>query len=127
VTRAKGGRQRTIPIHPALPPLILDYYATRQPLVERALFIGVQGKRLKDMQLDQLFRHYVEASGVGERKRVTPHTLRHVFASELLHAGANLRQIQELLGHKHLDSTQRYTRVNAHELRGAIKRLRWVG
>jgi integrase/recombinase XerC len=50
-----------------------------------------------------------------------------VFASELLHAGANLRQIQKLLGHKHLDSTQRYTRVNAHELRGAIKRLRGVG
>ena len=49
------------------------------------------------------------------------------FASELLRADANLRQIQELLGHKHLDSTQRYTRVNAHELRGAIKRLRWVG
>jgi hypothetical protein len=64
---------------------------------------------------------------VNERKRVTPHTPRHVFASELLHAGANLRQIQELLGHKHLDSIQRYTRVNAHELRGAIKRLRWVG
>src|SRR5712691_3626784 len=58
---------------------------------------------------------------------VTPHTLRHVFASELLRAGANLRQIQELLGHKHLDSTQRYTRVTAHELRGGIKRLRWVG
>jgi integrase/recombinase XerC len=57
----------------------------------------------------------------------SPRTLRHVFPSELLHAGANLRQIQELLGHKHLDSTQRYTRVNAHELRGAIKRLRWVG
>jgi len=108
-------------------PLILDYYAARQPLVEQALFVGVQGKRLHDTQLDQLFRHYVDASGVNERKRVTPHTLRHVFASELLHAGANLRQIQELLGHKHLDSTQRYTRVNAHELRGAIKRLRWVG
>lgn len=58
-----------------------------------------------------------------ERKRVTPHTLRHVFASELLRAGANLRQIQELLGYKHLDSTQRYTRVNGHELRGAVKRL----
>ena len=65
-------------------------------------------------------------AGVNERKRVTPHTLRHVFASELLRAGANLRQIQELLGHKHLDSTQRYTRVNAHELRGAIKRLRFA-
>ncbi len=127
VRKAKGGRQRTIPIHPALAPLFVDYYATRVPLTEQALFVGVQGKRLNDTQLDQLFRHYVAASGVGERKRVTPHTLRHVFASELLHAGANLRQIQELLGHKHLDSTQRYTRVTAHELRGAIKRLRWVG
>jgi integrase/recombinase XerC len=56
-----------------------------------------------------------------------PHTLRHVFASELLHADANLRQIQELLGRKHLDSTQRYTRLNAHELRGAIRQFRWVG
>ena len=65
------------------------------------------------------------AAGVDVRKRVTPHTLRHVFASELLRAGANLRQIQDLLGHKHLDSTQRYTHVTAHELRGAVKRLRW--
>ena len=87
----------------------------------------MQGKPLKYPQLGQTFRHYVDASGVNEGKRVTPHTLRHVFASELQRAGANLRQIQELLGHKHLDSTQRYTRVTAHELRGAIKRLRWVG
>jgi site-specific recombinase XerD len=127
IRKAKGGRQRTIPIHPALAPLFAEYYATRVPLVDQAVFVGVQGNRLHGTQLAQTFRHYVEASGVGERKRVTPHTLRHVFASELLHAGANLRQIQELLGHKHLDSTQRYTRVNAHELRGAIKRLRWVG
>lgn len=127
VRKAKGGRQRTIPIHPALAPLFAEYYATRVPLANQALFVGIQGNRLHYTQLGQVFRHYVEASGVGERKRVTPHTLRHVFASELLHAGANLRQIQELLGHKHLDSTQRYTRVNAHELRGAIKRLRWVG
>ena len=60
-------------------------------------------------------------------RRRTPHTLRHVFASELLRADANLRQVQELLGHKHLDSTHRYARVTAHELRGAVKRLRWVG
>jgi site-specific recombinase XerD len=127
VRKAKGGRQRTIPIHPALEPLFAEYYATRVPLSEQAVFVGVQGKRLHYTQLGQTFRRYVEAAGVNERKRVTPHTLRHVFASELLHAGANLRQIQELLGHKHLDSTQRYTRVNAHELRGAVKRLRWVG
>ncbi len=126
VRKAKGGRQRTIPIHPALAPLFAAYYATRVPLTEQALFVGVQGNRLHYTQLGQVFRHF-DASGVNDRKRVTPHTLRHVFASELLRAGANLRQIQELLGHKHLDSTQRYTRVNAYELRGAIKRLRWVG
>jgi site-specific recombinase XerD len=127
VRKAKGGRQRTIPIHPALAPLFAEYYGTRVPLTEQAVFVGVQGNRLHYTQLGQTFRHYVNAAGVNERKRVTPHTLRHVFASELLRAGANLRQIQELLGHKHLDSTQRYTRVNAHELRGAIRRLRWVG
>jgi site-specific recombinase XerD len=127
VRRAKGGRQRVVPIHPALAPLFADYYATRVPLTEQAVFVGVQGKPLNYTQLGQVFRHYVDAAGVGERKRVTPHTLRHVFASELLRAGANLRQVQELLGHKHLDSTQRYTRVTAHELRGAVKRLRWVG
>ncbi|MBA3381770.1 MAG: tyrosine-type recombinase/integrase [Actinobacteria bacterium] len=116
-----------MPIHPALAPLFVECYATRVPLTEQAVFVGVQGNRLHPTQLGQTFRHYVHMAGVNERKRVTPHTLRHVFASELLHGGANLRQIQELLGHKHLDSTQRYTRVNAHELRGAIKRLRWVG
>jgi site-specific recombinase XerD len=127
VRKAKGGRERTLPIHPALAPLFAEYYATRVPLAEQAVFVGVQGKPLNYTQLGQVFRHYADAAGVNERKRVTPHTLRHVCASELLRAGANLRQIQELLGHKHLDSTQGYTRVNAHELRGAIKRLRWVG
>src|SRR5439155_155498 len=123
VRKAKGGRQRVLPIHPALEPLFLDYLQVRMRDPEPALFVGVQGRRLSTTILAQTFRRYARAAGVTERKRITPHTLRHVFASELLRAGANLRQIQELLGHKHLDSTQRYTRVNAHELRGAIKRL----
>jgi integrase/recombinase XerC len=127
VRRAKGGRQRKVPIHPALGPLFAAYWSVRHDDLEPALFVGVQGKRLSEAVLAATFRRYVEASGVARRKVVTPHTLRHVFASELLAAGANLRQIQELLGHKHLDSTQRYTRVNAHQLRGAIKRLRWIG
>jgi integrase/recombinase XerC len=122
VRKGKGGRQRTLPIHPALVPLVIDYMAVRAGDTEPALLVGVQGRRLHYTQLGQVFRRYVAAAGVAKRKRVTPHTLRHVFASELLRAGANLRQIQELLGHKHLDSTQRYTRVTAHELRGAVKR-----
>lgn len=126
IRRAKGGRQRTIPVHPALVPLFDAYIATRLPIdTERALFLGVHGRRLSASVLASTFRRYAEAAGVTKHKRVTPHTLRHVFATELLAAGANLRQIQELLGHKHLDSTQHYTRVNAHQLRGAVKRLRW--
>jgi site-specific recombinase XerD len=126
VRHAKGGRQRVVPLHPALIPLFVEYLAIRSPLIEPALFVGVQGRRLSVTIMAATFRRYAQAAGVTERKRVTPHTLRHVFASELLRAGANLRQIQELLGHKHLDSTQRYTRVTAHELRGAVKRLRFV-
>jgi site-specific recombinase XerD len=125
VRRAKGGRQRTVPIHPALEPLFLNYLRFRAHDPDPALFVGVQGRRLSPTIVAQTFIRYARAAGVTERKRVTPHTLRHVFASELLRAGANLRQIQELLGHKHLDSTQRYTRVTAHELRGAVKRLRF--
>jgi site-specific recombinase XerD len=123
---AKGGRMRMLPIHPALVPLFLSYRQIREPIVEPALFVGVQGKRLSPTILAQTFRRYTEAAGVTKRKRVTPHTLRHVFATELLGVGANLRQIQELLGHKHLDSTQRYTRVTAHQLMGAVKRLPWA-
>jgi site-specific recombinase XerD len=123
VRKAKGGRQRVVPIHPALEPLFLDYLQLRISDPERALFVGVHGRRLTPTILTQTFLRYGRAAGVTNRKRVTPHTLRHVFASELLRAGANMRQIQELLGHRHLDSTQRYTRVTAHELRGAVRRL----
>jgi len=123
VRNAKGGRQRVVPIHPGLVPLFLAYLSTRTPGDDPALFVGVLGRRLSPTILAAAFRRYAEAAGVSKRKRVTPHTLRHVFASELLSAGANLRQIQELLGHKHLDSTQRYTHVTAHQLRGAVKRL----
>jgi integrase/recombinase XerC len=126
VRKAKGGRQRMVPLHPGLVPLVLAYQATRTPGDHPAVFTGVLGNRLSPTILANAFRRYTDAAGVTRRKRVTPHTLRHVFATELLSAGANLRQIQELLGHKHLDSTQRYTRVSAHQLRGAIKRLPWT-
>jgi integrase/recombinase XerC len=126
VRKAKGGRQRVVPLHPGLVPLLLDYRATRAPGDHPALFVGVLGNRLSPTIMAVAFRRYAEAAGVTQRKRVTPHTLRHVFATELLGAGANLRQIQELLGHKHLDSTQRYTHVSAHQLRSAVKRLRFA-
>jgi site-specific recombinase XerD len=126
VRNAKGGRQRVVPIHPGLAPLFVSYLQVRPQSSDEALFLGVLGRRLSANILAQTFRRYARVAGVSKHKCVTPHTLRHVFATELLGAGANLRQIQELLGHKHLDSTQRYTRVNAHQLRGAVKRLQWT-
>jgi site-specific recombinase XerD len=98
VHKAKGGRQRVVPIHPALVPLFVAYLATRTPLRNPALFVGVQGRRLTATILAHTFRRYAHAAGVTRRKRIAPHTLRHAFASDLLGAGANLRQIQELLG-----------------------------
>ena len=80
------------------------------------LFVGVQGRRLSQTIMTQTLLRYARAAGVTERKRVTPHTLRHVFASELLRAGANLRQIQELLGHASLSTTQVYTEVDRERL-----------
>jgi site-specific recombinase XerD len=127
VRNAKGGRQRTVPIHPGLAPLFIAYARVRPQTTEQALFLGVHGRRLTPANMALTFRRYATAAGVNKHKHITPHTLRHVFATELLGAGANLRQIQELLGHKHLDSTQRYTRVNAYQLRGAVKRLQWAG
>ena len=127
VRHAKGGRHRAVPIHPGLVPLFLAYRATRarDPGIRRCSSASTVVASTPHSSR-RTFRRYATAAGVNEHKRVTPHTLRHVFATELLSAGANLRQIQELLGHKHLDSTQRYTRVNAHQLRGAIKRLPWA-
>jgi site-specific recombinase XerD len=86
VRKAKGGRQRVVPIHPALAPLFLDYLQLRVRDPEPALFVGVQGRRLSQTIMTQTFLRYANAAGVTERKRVTPHTLRHVFASELLRA-----------------------------------------
>ncbi len=126
VRNAKGGRQRVVPVHPGLVPLFVAYAPTRPTTGDPGLFLGVHGRRLTPSIMAVTFRRYAAAAGVNKRKRITPHTLRHVFATELLSAGANLRQIQELLGHKHLDSTQRYTRVHAHQLRGAVKRLPWA-
>src|SRR5262249_46785496 len=74
VRKAKGGRQRKVPIHPSLVPLFVEYLAIRGADGEPALFVGVQGGRLNSTQLKHVFRRYVDAAGVGNRKRVTPHT-----------------------------------------------------
>ncbi|MSO64554.1 MAG: tyrosine recombinase XerC [Alphaproteobacteria bacterium] len=113
----KGNKQRLVPVLPIVARAVNDY-AGRCPFARSngPLFVGVRGKSLQPAIIQRGMQQLRRALGLPES--ATPHALRHSFATHLLGSGADLRTIQELLGHSSLSTTQRYTEVDAaHVLR----------
>lgn len=112
----KGRKERQVPVLQAVESA-LARYRDLCPFAEepgRPLFLGAQGKRLNQGVAQKSMRDMRRLLGLPET--ATPHALRHSFATHLLQNGANLREIQEMLGHASLSTTQRYTEINAREL-----------
>ena len=109
----KGRKERIVP-YGAAAARALDAYLNARPARRGPLFTGARGGRLGVRSIRAVVERAGRAAGVA--RRVTPHTLRHTFATHLLDAGADLRMIQELLGHSRLSTTQRYTHVGADQL-----------
>jgi integrase/recombinase XerC len=112
----KGGKERIVPVLPVTQQAVKDYVEMCPwPLpAEGPLFLGARGGKLSPRILQLLVASMRE--GLGLPETATPHALRHSFATHLLGAGADLRAIQELLGHTSLSTTQIYTEVDREAL-----------
>ena len=111
----KGRKERIVPINPKARDAIREWLKKRIALTRGdALFVNQRGGRLTGRSVQRLVARYV--SCCSTRFGISPHALRHSFATHLLQAGADLRAIQELLGHVSLSTTQRYTHVNVAQL-----------
>ncbi len=111
----KGSKERIVPVLPAVREAMacwLHVHPDRQP--DSPLFLGARGKRLDPAVAQRTLRAYRLLNGLPEH--ATPHALRHSFATHLLAGGADLRSIQDLLGHASLSTTQRYTKVDETSL-----------
>lgn len=116
--RGKGGKERLAPLSEAARLRLREYLDERGGLsrdaADQTLFLGVRGGPLTRREAQRIVSRLAEQAGVGQS--VHPHTLRHSFASHLLQAGADLRSVQEMLGHSRLSTTERYTHLDLRRI-----------
>jgi integrase/recombinase XerD len=116
----KGSKERLVPIGRSAIGAVATYMRELRPALEKgggkgALFLNARGAPLTRMGAWKILRRYVERAEI--QKHVSPHTLRHSFATHLLEGGADLRAVQEMLGHADISTTQIYTHVDREYLR----------
>lgn len=120
LVRGKGRKERVVPFGSKARNALANYLPAREKLLvdcklkTAALFINARGRRLTERSVHRIVGKYVRL--FGPQVHVSPHSLRHAFASHLLAEGADLRSIQEMLGHASLSTTQKYTQVSIQHL-----------
>ncbi len=118
--KGKGKKERILPIGNMSIMALKKYFQLRTSLFpvtkgNKAVFINRFGGRLTSRSIERMLLKYAQSAGIG--KKVSPHMLRHSFATHLLDNGADLRSVQELLGHAYLSSTQIYTHVSTERMK----------
>ena len=120
----KGSKERIVPMNKTALLALKTYLEKARPLFpikdEKALFLDKNGQRLGRQGLWLIIKKYVKLSGV--KANTSPHTLRHSFATHLLEKGADLRSVQEMLGHSDISTTQIYTSVSRERLKRMYKK-----
>ncbi|MDY6852074.1 MAG: tyrosine recombinase XerC [Thermodesulfobacteriota bacterium] len=127
LVRGKGGKERITPVGRKAVDALKAYLAVRSDLggpqkaaANPALFLGIRGGRLNDRVFRRQVAGYIRLLNL--ETGISPHALRHTFATHMLEAGADMRSIQELLGHASLSTTQKYTHLNLDRLRQVYDR-----
>ncbi|MCZ6792819.1 MAG: tyrosine recombinase XerC [Planctomycetota bacterium] len=124
--RGKGRRERMVPVGSFALQAIKRYVEVRSQVPRindedpDALFLNRFGSRLSSRSIRKILDKYIKITGLNQK--TSPHTLRHSFATHLLNRGANLRMVQELLGHKHLSTTQIYTHVTTQNIKNEYEK-----
>lgn len=119
--RGKGDKVRIVPLGSRAVERIQEWFGMRESgkVKSPAVFLSKSGKQMSRVTLWRVIKHYAMLAGLSDK--VTPHTLRHTFATHLLNRGADLRVVQELLGHSNISTTQIYTHVSVERITQAHK------
>ena len=120
--RGKGRKERIVPVGGPALKAVQEYLEkigeirkdTNGDILKKPLFLNARGERITTRSIARIVNEITSKSGIG--RKISPHALRHSFATHLLNAGADLRSIQELLGHESLSTTQKYTAVNINRM-----------